>query len=109
MDGRMQPSISAQAFAQVLPTAPFVIDVRRPDEFAEIHVESARLFPLDDLAPVKVAALRASKTETIYILCKSGMRAGKAAEKFRACGISSVCVVEGGTEACVAAGISVTK
>ena len=70
----MNPVISAHAFGLLLKDGPFVIDVRRPDEFAEGHVEGARLFPLDELAPATVAAFRAEGNETIYILCKSGMR-----------------------------------
>lgn len=103
----MNPTISAADFTHLLKagTAPHVIDVRRPDEYAEVHVQSARLFPLDDLQPGVVAqAIGAHAAEPIYILCKSGMRAGKAADRFRAAGITNICVVEGGTEACVAAG-----
>jgi rhodanese-related sulfurtransferase len=103
----MNPTISATDFTQLVKagTAPHVIDVRRPDEFAEVHVKSARLFPLDELQPAKVVqTIAAPATEPIYILCKSGMRAGKAADKFRSAGITNICVVEGGTEACVAAG-----
>lgn len=88
--------------------APHMIDVRDPAEFAAGHVESARLFPLDDLQPEKVvAALGVQPEQTIYILCKSGMRAGKAADKFRAKGIPNICIVKGGTDACIEAGLTV--
>ncbi len=107
----MPSNISASDLDHLLKRnrAPHVIDVRNPSEFAAVHVESARLFPLDDLQPEKVlAALGVEPDQTIYILCKSGMRAGKAAEKFRAKGIANICVVEGGTDACVEAGLAVT-
>ena len=107
----MPSNISASDLDALLKSncAPHVIDVRNPSEFAAVHVESARLFPLDDLQPEKVlAALGVQPDQTLYILCKSGMRAGKAAEKFRAKGISNICVVEGGTDACVEAGLAVT-
>lgn len=106
----MSSIISAAEFGKLLANGgtPYVIDVRRPDEFAEVHVKGARLFPLDDLNPAKVAAdLKVPPARTIHVLCKSGMRAGKAADKFRAAGIANVCVVEGGTDACVAAGLPV--
>ncbi len=105
----MNSSISASAFAALLKDAPFIIDVRRADEFAEFHVVSARHFPIEGLVPAAVAGARTSEAEAIYILCKSGMRAGKAAEKLRAAGVRNVCVVEGGTEACVKAGIPIAK
>jgi rhodanese-related sulfurtransferase len=83
-----------------------IIDVRRADEFAECHVVGARLFPLDGLDPASVMAeVKASAGETVWILCKSGMRAGKAADRFRSAGFENVCVVEGGTDACAAAGL----
>ncbi len=107
----MTSNISASDLDHLLKNnrAPHVIDVRNPSEFAAVHVESARLFPLDDLQPEKVlAALGVEPDHTIYILCKSGRRAGKAAEKFRAKGITNICVVEGGTDACVEAGLAVT-
>lgn len=107
----MSNTISAADFGLLIQDrkAPHVVDVRTPAEFAAVHVESARLCPLDDLDPTKVAAdLNLQADHTIYILCKSGMRAGKAAEKFRAKGIANVCVVEGGTDACVAAGLAVS-
>jgi rhodanese-related sulfurtransferase len=107
----MPSNISASDLDHLLKSnsAPHVIDVREPSEFAAVHVESARLFPLDDLQPEKiVAALGVEPGQTIYILCKSGRRASKAAEKFRAKGISNICVVEGGTDACVEAGLALT-
>ena len=107
----MTSNITATDFGHLLKTnrAPHVIDVRDPSEFTAVHVESARLFPLDDLQPENILTrLAVQPGETIYILCKSGRRAGKAAEKFLAKGIPNTCVVEGGTDACVEAGLPVT-
>ena len=79
-------------------------------EFAECHVACAKLAPLDALDPKKVAGtLKPAPGSPIYLLCKSGGRARKAAEQFIAAGIANVCVVTGGTEACVAAGLSVAR
>jgi rhodanese-related sulfurtransferase len=87
-----------------------IVDVRTPAEFAECHVAGAKLAPLDALDPRKVAdALKPADGAQIYLLCKGGTRAGKAAEQFRAAGIANVCVVAGGTEACVAAGLPVNR
>jgi rhodanese-related sulfurtransferase len=87
-----------------------LLDVRTPAEFAECHVAGAKLAPLDALDPRKAAdALRPADGATIYLLCKSGGRATKAAEQFIAAGIANVCVVTGGTEACVSAGVPVER
>jgi len=90
--------------------APCVLDVRTPAEFAECHVAGAKLAPLDALDPKKAAdALKPADGTPIYLLCKGGTRATKAAGQFIAAGIANVCVVTGGTEACVAAGLPVER
>ncbi len=55
-----------------------VLDVRTPVEFAEAHVPQAHNVPLDRLDPASFLELR----EPVYLLCRSGGRATKAAEKF---------------------------
>ena len=104
-------TITAAQLAALLkqPTAPHLVDVRTPAEFEDCHVASARLASLDTLDPRLVADTFQAADATIYLLCKSGKRASQAAEKFRAAGISNVSVVEGGTDACVAAGLPVLR
>ncbi len=105
-------TISTADFAAILAKgAPLpVLDVRTPAEFAECHVQGAKLAPLDALDPRKAAdALKPAVGTPIYLLCKSGSRATKAAGQFIAAGIANVCVVTGGTEACAAAGVPVER
>ena len=104
-------TISTADFAAILAKgAACVLDVRTPAEFAECHVAGAKLAPLDALDPRKAAdALKPADGAPIYLLCKSGGRATKAAEQFIAAGIAGVCVVTGGTDACVAAGVPVER
>lgn len=89
----------------------FVIDVRQPNEFQTVHVEGARLCPLPDLTPEHVlAAHRATELgerAPVYILCHSGRRARTAAERLARETNLSLVVVEGGTVACVEAGVPV--
>ena len=105
-------TISASDFGQLIASGKslHIVDVRTPVEYAAVHVEGESLAPLDDLDPLKIiAAWKPSDTDAIYLLCKGGTRAGKAAEKFRAAGNERACVVEGGTDACVAAGLPVHR
>ena len=104
-------TITAAQLADLLkqPTAPHLVDVRTPAEFEDCHVASAQLVPLDTLDPRKVADTFQPADATIYLLCKSGKRASQAAEKFRAAGIANVTVVEGGTDACITAGLPVLR
>jgi len=85
-----------------------LIDVRTPAEFGEVHVDCARNIPLDRLDPKEIAASVRVKGP-IYFVCKSGGRSQKACEKMIAAGITDVISVEGGTNACEAAGVTVVR
>ena len=83
-----------------------VIDVRTPIEFAEVHVPQAQNIPLDELKP---SSLQLRKDQPVYLLCRSGQRATKAAEKFSREGFSQSIIVEGGTLAWIEANLPVTR
>lgn len=87
-----------------------LIDVRTPAEFATVHVPGASLNQLDCLNCGNILASRKGQNhEPIYILCHSGARARKAADKFASYGFRECVVVEGGTQAWVDAGFEVTR
>jgi rhodanese-related sulfurtransferase len=83
-----------------------LLDVRTPVEFAEVHVPQARNIPLDELQPT---ALSLSKEQPIYLLCRSGKRATKAAEQFAKEGFTQPVVIEGGTLAWIDANLPVER
>jgi len=83
-----------------------VIDVRTPVEFAEVHVPQAHNIPLAKLQPETGGW---SKNQTVYLLCRSGQRATKAAEKFAKEGFTQTIVVQGGTLAWIEAGLPVKR
>ena len=87
-----------------------LLDVRTPVEYAEVHVPLALNVPLDTLDPAGLLASRSlSPRQPVYILCRSGARAVKAAEKFAAGGFDNSVVVEGGTQAWIDAGLPVER
>jgi len=88
-----------------------LIDVRTPAEYAGIHVPAARSLPLDtlDCAAVLAEHNKTRNSAPIYILCHSGVRAKKAAERFAAVGFDDCVVVEGGTQAWAEAGLPVER
>ena len=106
-------SISINELKIILSSAPTpdLIDVRTPAEFAGVHVSGARLLPLDNLDCAAVLAQhnRMHNGSPIYILCHSGVRAKKAAEKFAAVGFDDCAVIEGGTQAWAEAGFPVER
>ncbi|WP_373652985.1 rhodanese-like domain-containing protein [Schlesneria sp. DSM 10557] len=105
-------SISPARFAELRQQGKSVelIDVRTPVEFREVHVDIARNVPLDQLDPAALMKSRkGSGDEPLYIVCKSGSRGQQACDKFVKAGFSNVVNVEGGTSACVAAGLPVVR
>ncbi|WP_207395010.1 rhodanese-like domain-containing protein [Bremerella alba] len=87
-----------------------LIDVRTPAEYQEVHASDAVNSPLDRLAPKQVMDARNGSTDQpLYVICKSGNRAGKACEKFVAAGYENVVNVEGGTDAWASAGLPVVR
>ncbi|MEM9252486.1 MAG: rhodanese-like domain-containing protein [Planctomycetota bacterium] len=106
-------TIDVRSFQALLgPGEPIdVVDVRTPAEFREVHVAAARSVPLDGLSAEAVRSGRhADATGPTYLLCKAGGRAKQAAERLNGQdGSLETVVVEGGTDACVAAGLDVER
>src|ERR1700733_11706204 len=101
-------TISPSGLHELLSTQPSVtlIDVRTPVEFDELHALLARNIPLDELDPEKLAL---SKEQPVYLLCRTGQRATRAAHKFIAAGYAEPTVVEGGTLAWVDANLPAAR
>lgn len=85
-----------------------LLDVRTPLEHRGVHAEGAELHPLDRLDPAAIAAHRPAGAP-IYVLCRSGGRATQAVERLGAAGLADCFVIEGGTDAWVAAGLPVVR
>ncbi|MEO1619183.1 MAG: rhodanese-like domain-containing protein [Planctomycetota bacterium] len=85
-----------------------LIDVRMPTEYREVHAEGAVNVPLDSLDP-KTVADSVGADKPVYVICKSGNRSSKAAQKFVGAGIENVINVGGGTTAWVNAGLPVVR
>jgi rhodanese-related sulfurtransferase len=87
-----------------------LIDVRTPVEFREIHAESARNVPLDQLDTQTMQRVRnGAADEPLYLICRSGKRAATACQKFIDAGYANVVTIEGGTEAWEAVGLPVVR
>jgi rhodanese-related sulfurtransferase len=87
-----------------------LIDVRTPVEFREVHVKLAQNVPLDNLDPAALMQARnGDDDKPLYIICRSGSRGRQACEKFLAAGYTNVVNIEGGTLACVEAGLPIVR
>jgi rhodanese-related sulfurtransferase len=87
-----------------------IIDVRTPAEFDAVHATDATLIPLDRISAADVRAKRRTGAEKpVFVICKSGQRAAKAAEKLQAEGMANVVSIAGGTSAWEGAGLPVVR
>jgi rhodanese-related sulfurtransferase len=87
-----------------------LIDVRTPIEFREVHVQGARNIPLDQLDPKSIIPnTNGSTNERVYFICRSGSRGQKACDKLAQSGFTTAVNVEGGTMACIEAGLPVVR
>lgn len=57
----------------------YLLDVRKPDEFASGHLKGAHLLNWLDTENFKQEAKNLDKSKTIYVYCRSGRRSNEAA------------------------------
>jgi rhodanese-related sulfurtransferase len=104
------PPITATELKQLIDSGspPRLIDVREPNEWiAELgHIDGAELMPLGTVE-ASVAKLK-GETREIISICRSGMRAGKAATFWASQGFA-VRVLTGGMVAWNEAKLPITK
>jgi rhodanese-related sulfurtransferase len=102
--------ITAGELARLHKAGPIeLVDVRTPVEFREVHVQGARNIPLDELDAAALAATRTADTGPLYVLCRSGSRGRDACGRLLAAGCTNVINIEGGTLACIEAGLPVVR
>lgn len=75
--------------------APFVLDVRKPDEVQIADIGSDQLIPLQELAD-RLDELKASEDEEIVVFCRSGGRSQRATQLLRAVGYQKTKNLTGG-------------
>ncbi len=83
---------SSEAFA-ANPAGATLVDVREPSEWAQTGVpkDARRVASTrDDFVAAVLAELGGDKTKPVALLCRSGSRSAKAAEKLTAAGFTNV-------------------
>ncbi len=79
-----------------------MFDVREPDEYEESHIPGAILVPLATVPDEVARFATAASNSTIYLVCGSGGRSGRAVSFLRDEGIDAI-NVDGGTKGWIAA------
>lgn len=91
------PAISAQELLRRLRAEPaklLILDVRTPEEFADGHVPGAVNIPHDRIGE-RIAEVRDAGDVDIVLYCRSGRRAGMAAETLDRAGIGRLLHLDG--------------
>ena len=105
-------TISAAEFAKIYRERGQVelIDVRTPAEYREVHVEFARNVPLEQFQPAELMRSLGDVTKRpLYIVCQRGGRGQQACQALLKAGCTSAINIEGGTEACIEAGLPLVR
>ncbi|MEE8452317.1 MAG: rhodanese-like domain-containing protein [Thermoguttaceae bacterium] len=109
MSVRTISSIELRDLLASTPDLPLV-DVRMPGEFREVHVVGARNVPLDRLSAETLSdTLGQLDDGPVYFICKTGKRSEMACQKAPGFGVADVTSVEGGTDGCIADGLTVER
>ena len=66
-----------------------ILDVRRPDEFAEGHISNAINIPNENIGTEEIPELP-NKNQLILVYCRSGRRSKEASEKLVALGYTNI-------------------
>lgn len=103
------PSIGV-AEAQTLIRRPgtLILDVRSPGEFETAHIDGAINLPVDQLDP-HLRDIVAADCGTLVLVCQSGARAERAADKLTSEGGSDLVLLAGGMNAWQSAGAPVER
>jgi rhodanese-related sulfurtransferase len=94
------PEIDVDELASRLDAQGVLIDVREPNEYADVRVPGSTLIPLGTI-PERLAEI--PSTGAVHLICRSGGRSAKAVAFLREQGIDAVNVA-GGTLAWVESG-----
>ena len=95
------PEVSVQDAAKLRDAGAFVLDVREPSEWAQVHIPGATLIPLGQLS---ARANEVPKDKQVVVICHSGNRSKKGRDALLQAGFTNVSSVNGGMNAWSAAG-----
>ena len=99
------PSVSVQDASAQAEDDALIVDVREPDEFAQVRVAGSVLLPLSEFV-ARCNELPADRP--LLMLCKSGARSASATQYLLRQGYPRVANVTGGIVAWYQAGLPVT-
>ena len=85
-----------------------LLDVREPDEYAQVHAPNTTSLPLSQLSS-RIQTILMYKQKPIAVMCHSGKRSAVAVKLLKDAGFSQVSNVSGGILAWQNAGLEVVR
>lgn len=99
-------TIAASELHSLHPKTYCMIDVREPIEYAEEHIQGAKLIPLSEL---EKRSSELNSDDNIVVMCRSGKRGNDALHKLKGLGFTTVQNLEGGILAWKSAGLPINR
>ncbi len=99
-------NINVSEAAELLENGAFLLDVRQPEEWAEMHIQGAVLIPLGELES-RISEIPTDRD--VLIICRSGNRSTQAREILRAAGLERTTSIMGGMNAWQGEGLPVVS
>ena len=91
-----------QDAAELRDQGAFILDVRQPEEWQEVHIPGATLIPLGELAG---RLDEVPKDKPVVVYCRSGNRSREGRDILQQAGFEQVTSMAGGIRAWLAAGL----
>lgn len=105
-NGAVPADIDAQQAAKLRDAGAFVLDVREPSEWVQVHVPGATLIPLGQL---QARVNEVPKDKEVVVICHTGNRSKVGRDTLKQAGFTNVTSVNGGMNAWSAAGYPTTS
>ena len=102
----VQKIISVDEAREMIDDGAFLLDVRTPEEYQQVHIPGSTLIPLDTLAS---RANELPQDETIVIYCRSGNRSLQAVNILEQAGFDRVHSMDQGINYWIAQGYEVVQ
>lgn len=91
-------NLSPEAFQKLLKENRNIklLDVRRPEEYEEGHIQGSVLLPVQELSQETLDAAAVKKEDAVLLYCRSGGRSGHALHMMQQFGYKNVKHLDGG-------------
>jgi rhodanese-related sulfurtransferase len=88
--------VTAADAVRLINKGALVIDVRKPEEFAQGHIVNARNVPLERMQKEGDDAIKKQKSKILLAVCADGATSGRAAGHLRKSGYENAFSLKGG-------------